>query len=65
MKSIEVKFFPGQKVWVISQNRPMSIKISFITITETDIIYHLDNGFDYKGEQLAETKEELKDLIFG
>lgn len=65
MKSIEVRFLPGQKVWVISENRPMSVKISFITITETDIVYHLPNGHDYKGEQLAETKEELKDLIFG
>lgn len=65
MKSIEVRFLPGQKVWVISENRPMSVKINFITITETDIVYHLANGYDYKGEQLAETKEELKDLIFG
>lgn len=65
MDSIKVKFLPGQKVWVMSENRPMNIKISFITITETDIVYHLPNGLDYKGEQLAETKEELKDLIFG
>ena len=49
----------------MSQNYPMEIRISFITITETDIVYHLENGFDYKGEQLAETREELKDLIFG
>ena len=65
MKSIEVRFIPGQKVWVMSQNRPASVKISFITITENDIFYHLENGYDYKGEQLSETKEELKNLIFG
>lgn len=65
MDSIKVKFLPGQKVWVMSQNYPRKVRISFITITETDIVYHLDNGFDYKGEQLVETKEELKDLIFG
>ena len=65
MYSPKIKFLPGHKVWVMSQNHPMKIRISFITITETDIVYHLENGFDYKGEQLAETREELKDLIFG
>lgn len=65
MESIIVRFLPGQKVWVMSENRPMSVKISFITVTETDIYYHLVNGYDYKGAQLSETKEELKKLIFG
>lgn len=65
MDTINVKFLPGQKVWVMSNNYPMFVKISFITITETDIVYHLENGFDYKGGQLVETKEDLKELIFG
>ena len=65
MESIKVRFLPGHKVWVMSHNRPMIVKISFVTVTETDIYYHLENGNDYKGEQLAETKEELKNLIFG
>lgn len=65
METIKVRFLPGKEVWVMSLNRPMRVRISFITITETDTVYHLENGYDYKGKYLAETKEELKELIFG
>ncbi len=77
---IQTKFNPGDKCWVMIDNKPVPVKIQFATITvgfdasETEIkqqikyyVYDivLGIGFELLESELATTKEELKEKIFG
>lgn len=71
---IETKFHPGQQVWLMHENKPVTARIKEVvfvaTIQETTLSYGVirENGhFDtekYSESELAESKEELKNKVF-
>ena len=64
------KFIPGDYVWVMRNNEPVVERVDFVTITinlnlVTTIDYRLADGREYGSKEVAETKEELREKIFG
>lgn len=72
---IDTKFHPGQKVWVMFENKPKEAKISSVEIRllvnadKPFIYYEVSFGYGWEGRysesRIFATKEELKEAIFG
>jgi len=70
---IRTEFLPGDCVWVMFRNRPEQFKVVTIKITipedmNTKIVYVLATHVgqnEYDSSEVFETKEQLKQSIFG
>lgn len=67
---INNKFWSGDYVWVMRDNKPAFLRVDYVTITinpnQVAIIeYRLEDGREYGSEEVAETKVELRVKIFG
>lgn len=64
------KFMPGDYVWVMRNNVPVTERVDYVTITinlnlVTNVDYRLADGREYGSKEVAATKEELREKIFG
>lgn len=64
------KFMPGDYVWVMRDNKPVFLRVDYVTITinpnlVTIVSYNLEDGREYGSKEIAETKVELREKIFG
>ena len=75
MIDVQIKYEPGNIVWAMYDNKPLAVAVNVIRVVVghdvskkhivADIKYTCDNGRDFCEEQLAATKEELKEKVFG
>lgn len=75
MIDVRIKYEPGNTVWAMVDNKPCKTTVNVIRVVVgndvskkhivADIKYTCDNGRDFCEEQLAATKEELKEIVFG
>ena len=73
---IEIKYNPGQEVWVMKDNKPLKLFVHTIAINAGinndkkityGILYNLANGLQggkFKEDDIYATKEDLKNSIF-
>lgn len=64
------RFMPGDYVWVMRNNEPVTERVDYVTITINlnlviNVDYRLSDGREYGSKEVAETKEELREKIFG
>lgn len=62
----EIKFWPGETVWCLIGNKPTSCVITAVLVYSSGVVYHISNSRSEYGENdLANTRQELKEKIFG
>lgn len=75
--NIKTKYNPGDKVWVMIQNKPEYLIVNAISIVanltfDNEIKYNIKYncflgrfGGNYEEKELFATKEDLKNYLFG